>query len=96
MAYEHECRFQTKSSQTVLGHRHINPDGSAGGWVAETARVDTSATVEAGAVVLPGAVVGKNAVVRDGAFIAEGARVPDGHEVPGDTIVLSDDASAPH
>jgi len=35
----------------VPAHRHINPDGSLGGWVAETAYVDVSAYVDEAATV---------------------------------------------
>ena len=35
----------------VPAHRHINPDGSLGGWVAETAYVDVSAYVDETATV---------------------------------------------
>ena len=33
-------------SGPVSAHRHVNPDGSQGGWIAETARVALTAFME--------------------------------------------------
>jgi hypothetical protein len=55
----------------VPAHRHVNPDGSEGGWVAETA------TVEATAYVGPDARVFGNTWVSGNAWVYENARVFD-------------------
>jgi hypothetical protein len=49
-------------------HRHLNPDGTLGGWVADTAKFGENVTVEPGGLVwvdaeVPsGAIVGKDQV----------------------------------
>jgi hypothetical protein len=53
----------------VLAHRHVNPDGSLGGWVADTA------TVEPTAYVGPDARVYENAQVFGDAQVYENAQV---------------------
>lgn len=53
----------------VAAKRWKNPDGSVGGWVADTAKIDSSATIEFDAVVEPEAVVGPNVRVKNGTVI---------------------------
>jgi carbonic anhydrase/acetyltransferase-like protein (isoleucine patch superfamily) len=53
----------------VPAHRHVNPDGSPGGWVADTA------TVESTAIVADQAKVFGNAVVKGDAWVFERAKV---------------------
>lgn len=61
--------------------RHVNPDGSKGGWVGRSALVAETAFVERSAVVRG------FATVHDGACICKGARVFGVAEVYGDAIV---------
>ncbi len=51
--------FAEENGRNVDAARHKNPDGSLGGWVANTATVDDGAYVEAGAIVPPGTHVKK-------------------------------------
>jgi len=46
--------------------RWKNPDGSVGGWVAESAQVAKSATIEVDAVVGPNVVIRPKQIVRNG------------------------------
>jgi len=55
----------------VPAHRHINPDGSIGGWVAESASVS------------PGVTVGKDAQVANKATVLHWAKVLDNAKVSG-------------
>ena len=50
-------------------HTHINPDGTKGGRVADSATVAPTAYIERWAKVLPGAVVGDGERVKDGEFV---------------------------
>ena len=59
----------------IPAHRHVNPDGSQGGWVADTARVAANVTVPDDASVGYGASVGYRASVGDGASVGNGASV---------------------
>ena len=43
-----------RDGQTAPAHRHTNPDGSHGGWVADTALVDADVYVGIAAEALPG------------------------------------------
>lgn len=63
----------------VPAHRHVNPDGSLGGWVADTAEVNDTAYVGLDAR------VSGNAQVLDRAIVAGTARV-------GDSAVVGDSA----
>jgi carbonic anhydrase/acetyltransferase-like protein (isoleucine patch superfamily) len=56
----------------VPAHRHINPDGSRGGWVAETASVDSTVFVAPDAKVYGNAQVSLHAQVSDNAKISGG------------------------
>ncbi len=69
-------------NRAVPAHRHINPDGSVGGWVANTAFVENTATVGYDALVFG------NAVVRDNAVIAEAVKVYDDAQVYGEAKVF--------
>ena len=60
----------------VPAHRHTNPDGSLGGWVADTATVS------------PTAWVSDNAWVYDNAKVSGYAEVPDGVRVSGNTVLI--------
>ena len=59
----------------VAARRHVNPDGTEGGWVAETAHVAETATVTSGAT------------VRGCAQVRDYARVTDSARVSGDALV---------
>ncbi|MDR3548527.1 MAG: hypothetical protein P4M11_09735 [Candidatus Pacebacteria bacterium] len=58
--------FYLEDGTRVPAHRRKNPDGTVGGWVADTAIVDAMAIVEVDAIVRPGAIVGIGAVIRNG------------------------------
>ena len=55
--------FYDQSGREVAGHRHRNPDGSLGGFVAETATVPASAHVDRTSQVGPGMVLGADAFI---------------------------------
>lgn len=56
MSKENQTLFDFQDGDgPVPAHRHTNPDGSVGGWVADTAYVDPTAYVS------PYALVGRNA-----------------------------------
>lgn len=77
----------------VLAKRHINPDGSTGGWVAKTAYVDETsildktARVLGRARVLKNSIIGRGAVVRDDALIREGVTVHEKAIIRGNVTV---------
>jgi carbonic anhydrase/acetyltransferase-like protein (isoleucine patch superfamily) len=62
----------------VLAHIHVNPDGSRGGWVAETASVDETVYVE------------HDACVYGHAHVLGNARVHGNARVSGEAYVLGD------
>lgn len=62
----------------VRASRHTNPDGSIGGWVADTAHVDDTAHLAADARVYGNARVFGDGQVRDAAQVYDNARVGDG------------------
>lgn len=70
MAYRHECTFQLPDGSSVTGTRWKNPDGSVGGWVAKTAKVDPSATIEFNAMVGPDVVVEQGEIVQSDRVMA--------------------------
>jgi CheY-like chemotaxis protein/carbonic anhydrase/acetyltransferase-like protein (isoleucine patch superfamily) len=82
----------------IPARRHVNPDGSLGGWVAETADVEVGCTVAAGArifgnarvfgnsLILGSAVVCDFARVRDGGIVTDQARVCESADVEGAVI----------
>lgn len=59
----------------VRAHRHLNPLGDLGGWVANTAYVDATAYVAKEAVVTGTAHVGKQVFMNDGAIICDEAQI---------------------
>ena len=59
----------------VSAYKWINADGSAGGIVAESARVDDSASIGAGATIGAEATIGDGATIGDTAVIGEGATI---------------------
>jgi hypothetical protein len=65
----------------VPAHRHVNPDGSRGGWVADSASVGDGASVGAWASVGDGASVGAWASVGAGASVGAWASVGAGASV---------------
>jgi DNA-binding response OmpR family regulator len=67
--------------------RHINPDGSVGGWVAETARVDADCTVASDARVFGNARVFGGALILGHGVVCDLARVRDGGIVTGQGVV---------
>jgi UDP-3-O-[3-hydroxymyristoyl] glucosamine N-acyltransferase len=68
-------------------HRHQNPNGSVGGWVADTATVATTVYVGVDARVFGGAQVYGNASVRGSARVFGNARVYDNAWVYGNAQV---------
>ena len=64
LSSHHECWFNEEDGTKVAGVRWKNPDGSIGGWVAETAKIDPTATVEFTAFVGPGVTVGPGMTVQ--------------------------------
>lgn len=82
-----------------LPHRHINPDGSKGGWVGPRARVyggvlvergaivRGSATVDSSAQILAGARVSGEVLVCQRARVCRDAMVSGVFEIRGDAIV---------
>ncbi len=71
----------------VRAARHINPDGTSGGWVALTAHVEDTAHLGPNAVVFGNARVFGNAQVLDRAVVCDNARVYDDSVVSGDAVV---------
>ena len=71
----------------VPAHRHINPDGTLGGWVADTAVVYGNAVVSGDARVYGDAVVYGNARVSGNARVYGDARVSGNARVSGDAKV---------
>ena len=65
-------------SGLVPARRHINPDGSEGGWVAETAVADDTV------------IVGYNARVFQKACVAEFAQVLDEAQIYGDSLIMEE------
>lgn len=64
----HSARFDfvLQDGREVVGVRHVNPDGRAGGWVAIDAKIHQGAIIEPGAIVYPGAIVEADDFVKDG------------------------------
>jgi CheY-like chemotaxis protein len=67
--------------------RHVNPDGSLGGWVAETAHVEEGCTVAEKARVFDNARVFGGSLILGKATVYDYARVRDGGIVTGDASV---------
>lgn len=67
-AYE-SCVFKDERGATVVGYRHLNPDGEIGGWVAQTARVGRNVFVHRSASVGPGVVLEDNERVEAGTLV---------------------------
>lgn len=61
--------FVDGHGRTIKAVRHINPDGSLGGWVASTAKVGLGAFIE------PGALIEPEAVVRPGQHVRKNERI---------------------
>src|SRR3989344_6028702 len=59
----------------VPAHQHVNPDGSVGGWIADTAQVAATAYIGPDAVVFGNAQVYGSAQVCGSALVSENARV---------------------
>lgn len=74
-------------SGPTAARRHVNPDGSTGGWVAETADVEPGCTVAPDAVVFGNARVFGNSFVLGSAIVCDYARVKDGGIVTDDARV---------
>ena len=79
---------------SVPAHRHTNPDGSIGGWVADTATVaktayvGENAEVSGSARVFDNARVSNNAKVYDRAWVFDNAEVFGGSQVYGNAWVF--------
>lgn len=71
--------FVSGDGRRIKAKRRTNPDGSVGGWVAETAQVHPTAFVDLDALVEPGAVVGENEHLAAGAVRAGEGWTPIGH-----------------
>jgi UDP-3-O-[3-hydroxymyristoyl] glucosamine N-acyltransferase len=69
MAATQSFSFIDPNGHTERAVRRSNPDGTVGGWIAESARVHSTAIVEPDAIVEPGAVVGPEVRVRDGEIV---------------------------
>lgn len=76
----------------VDASRHVNPDGSQGGWVAFTAHVDPGARIAPGARVFGNARVFDVCEVRDEASVCDTARIY-GRAVVADRAVVRGDAT---
>jgi hypothetical protein len=74
----------------VPAHRHRNPDGSLGGWVADTAFVEKTATVGHSALVFGNAVVNGKSVITDTAKIYDEAFVCDNARIYGKAKIYGD------
>ncbi len=74
----------------VEASRHVNPDGSLGGWVAVTAHADEGAYVSETAFVLGNSRVFGNCRVEDEALVFDNARIHDGAQVAGEAMVGGD------
>ena len=73
----------------VSAARHLNADGSVGGWVARSAHVEESATVDHHAEVFGNARVFGDAQILDYARVADNARVYDDAVVCGEATASS-------
>ena len=71
----------------VPAHRHRNPDGGLGGWVADTAYVGKDARVSGNAMVFGNAWVAGNALVFGDAVVLGNARVSGNAKVFGNARV---------
>ena len=79
--YRLEITFVGPEGEEIAGYKRRNPDGSFGGLVAESARIDDTAIVEEGAFVGPGAIIGAHAVIR------RSARIDDNQVVEANRVV---------
>jgi hypothetical protein len=61
-------------------HRHVNPDGSEGGWVADTARVSGDARVSGNALVYGNALVDSDRSIMHGSFSLDWTLTIDGEK----------------
>jgi UDP-3-O-[3-hydroxymyristoyl] glucosamine N-acyltransferase len=62
--------FISPTGTKVSSHRHTNPDGTRGGWVAENSDVSPKATVEFGAIVGPGVLISGASIIRAGDLVS--------------------------
>lgn len=69
MSASHAFTFVDPRGRKEKGVRRRNPDGSIGGWVAQSAKVHPTAFVQVDAIVEPKAVVSENAVVKTGTIV---------------------------
>lgn len=53
------------------GHRHVNPDGSLGGWVARSAKVPESAHVDFTSKIGPDVVLQEGETISPGRFLEQ-------------------------
>lgn len=72
----------------VPAKRHKNPDNTTGGWVADTARVERTATIGKDALVFGYAWVFDDALVFENAHVGEGAQVCDQSQIYGNVQIL--------
>jgi UDP-3-O-[3-hydroxymyristoyl] glucosamine N-acyltransferase len=63
--------FSDGKTGVVGSYRYVNPDGTMGGVVAETAEVEPGAYIHVDAIVGPGGKVSAGEVVPKGAYIDE-------------------------
>jgi hypothetical protein len=63
--------FVDADGNSVPAARHVNPDGTPGGWVASTAKVARGSYIEGGALVAPRAIVPSQRRVRKGDLVPE-------------------------
>jgi UDP-3-O-[3-hydroxymyristoyl] glucosamine N-acyltransferase len=69
MAAASSFTFVDPDGRETTAHRRENPDGSVGGWTADTANIHPTAIVEPDAIVEPGAEVGPHQRVKNGDII---------------------------
>ena len=74
----------------VPAHQHVNPDGSVGGWIADTAQVAATAYIGPDAVVFGNAQVSGDARVYGSALVYGNARVYRSARVYGSAQVSGD------
>ena len=75
---------------SVPAHRHTNPDGTVGGWVAETAKVENTAWISGDTQVYGNALVYGDARISGNALVHGNAWVYGNAWVSGDTQVYGD------
>lgn len=71
----------------VLAHRHVNPDGSIGGWVANTAVVGSNVNISFDAEVFDNAILSNNVTLSDNAKVYGQALISGNAKIGGNATV---------